>query len=228
MAKLYVLRSILCAIILAFLLLVITSPIVHAQSWSSASSSEFTSIHSEFIDGTYFWTLTNKSSLSGDPYPSFDVLVWELIPFQVQEPLSVISPSGWTWAGSKWKLSSSASKKYYTPNALGPGMSIAFKYTPDPNKPLINYNGMQPQCLGFITHVAAVVPGSGSNDGEKSWTAATTEHGGTWYDSATISGLEQVVPEPSGMLVMAVGFMGLASFFTSRRKAHSSNSKACE
>lgn len=214
-----VLRNILIALAAVSFLILLAAMPVCAQTWSSAIYSGLTSVESRFENGTYIWTLTNNSSLAGDDDPSFDILVWSLTPFQVQEPLSYTPPEGWRWAGNRWELASSPSRKYYTPDALAPGKSVRFLYTPDPEGKLLNANGPQPQGLSFIAHVAAVAPGSGSEDGNLRWKPTASRYGNTWYDKSGSASYSDPVPEPRGLLGLAAGILGLAFHILHRRGA---------
>lgn len=198
---------VLTALVLLALMTLVTT--AHAESWSSALTAGLTSIESVFQDGTYTWTLTNNSSMAGDSSPAYDILVWRLTPFQVRRPLDVVAPEGWKWSGDDLRLISN-DEKYYTPYALGPAQSVVFSYTPDPSGPIINNQGPQPEGLGFIAHVAAVVPESGSADGATKWDLASTSYGYTWYDESRVSedGLNPV-PEPKGLLVLALAICGM-------------------
>jgi hypothetical protein len=180
----------------------------HAESWSSALTTGLTSVESVFQGGTYTWTLTNNSSMAGDSSPAYDVLVWRLTPFQVRTPIEVIVPDGWKWSGDDLRLISN-SAKYYTPHALGPAQSVVFSYTPDPSGPIINNHGPQPMGLGFITHVGAVVPESGSADGLRKWVGTCSPYGSTWYDESWVSADRMApVPEPKGLLILAIAICG--------------------
>ncbi|MCX6376615.1 MAG: hypothetical protein NTU88_11380 [Armatimonadetes bacterium] len=193
---------VLAALVLLALMTLATT--AHAESWSSALTTGLTSIESVFQDGTYTWTLTNNSSMAGDASPAYDILVWRLTPFQVRRPLDVIAPDGWKWSGDDLRLISNG-EKYYTPYALGPAQSVVFSYTPDPSGPIINNHGPQPMGLGFIAHVAAVVPGSGPADGTDGWTSTRTPTGFTWYDRSSVAGNQiAAVPELKGLLVLAL------------------------
>lgn len=195
------------AVPVLFLLVACLSFPARAQNWNSAVTSGITSVFSEFKDGVYHWTLENNSSQ--DTWASYDVLVWELIPFQVARPSSWTAPEGWEWSRDRWELISN--DRYYTPYALAPGASIQFRYTPDPWQGLVNPQGPQPEGLGFITHVAAVVPGSGSDDGAIKWTPASTEYGQTWYDLPTVfDSPSTAIPEAPGILVLAAGIAMLS------------------
>lgn len=204
-----VLRGIVLAILAALLLIALMTTSAYAQSRNSAVTSGLTSLDSVFQDGTYTWTLTNNSSLPGDMEPSFDILVWGLIPYHVPEPTSWTAPEGWRWAHDAWELLS-PNRKYYTPNALAPGASIVFRYTPKPEGKLVNANGLQPERLGFIAHAAAVVPGSGTEDGSVRWIPTATPYGDTWYDTPVADG-STLIPEAKGLLVMALGICTVGS-----------------
>ena len=209
-------RPMLLGVLAALLLVPFAAGPALAESWDCRLTTGLTSVESVFRDGTYTWTLTNRSSLPGDDDPSFDILVWELRPYQVREPLSVAAPNGWTWEADAWTLVAS-SRKYYTPDALGPGKSIVFLYTPNPSGAIINSHGPQPAGLGFIAHVGAVIPGSGSDDGEIAWQPVRTPFGESWYDRPTqTEDGDCAVPEPKGLL--ALGMAVCAMCVTARRK----------
>ncbi len=203
------LRRIILALFAALVLLILVTVSVQAQTWSSAKTTGLTSVESVFQNGVYTWTVTNESSLPGDTEPSYDLLIWGLMPYQVSVPQSVSTPAGWTWTGDGWSVASS-SEKYRTPASIAPGQSLVFQYTPVPDGELINSSGRQPDGLGFVVHVAAVVPGSGSLDGSVKWTPTMTEFGGTWYDRATAEIPDSSpVPEMEGLFVLAYGALAL-------------------
>lgn len=210
-----VLRAVLAAFISACVLIVLLSTTAHAQSWNSSISTGLTSVESAFNEGTYTWTLKNKSSLPGDADPTFDILVWELTPYQVREPLYFAAPEGWDWTDDSWKVISTE-RRYYTPYALGPGKSIEFRYTPDPEGRMVNSGGPQPPGLAFVAHVAAVVPGSGSADGSARWTPASSPYSSTWHDRCRTS-VMSLVPEPKGALATAVGACAMVLSLARRR-----------
>ncbi|MDI6828927.1 MAG: hypothetical protein QME62_10625, partial [Armatimonadota bacterium] len=120
------LRQLLAACIFAGILVVLFTFTAHAQSWNSAVTNGLTSVTWEFAEGEYTWNLWNNSSLAWDADDEYDILIWELIPFQIEEPLSWTAPEGWTWTGNKFKIAD-PSKKYFTPNAIGPGQSAVFR-----------------------------------------------------------------------------------------------------
>ena len=212
-----VLRGVAIALFAALVLLALVTVSVQAQTWNSAKTSGYTSVESVFENGVYTWTLRNNSSLPGDVDPSFDLLIWELMPYQVSVPESVATPDGWEWTGDSWIVADS-SKRYYSPHSIGPGQLLVFEYTPAPGGELINANGPQPEGLGFVVHVAAVVPGSGSLDGSVKWKPTTTRFGGTWYDRAAAQAQPaSSTPEPKGLFLMAFGVMGL--LLTGARRA---------
>ncbi len=204
------LRGIVLAILAALLLIALTTTPAYAQSRNSTMTSGLTSLDSVFQDGTYTWTLKNNSSLAGDTDPSFDILVWGLIPYQVPEPASWSAPEGWTWSRDKWELIS-PNRKYYTPYPLAPGASIVFRYTPNPEGKLVNANGLQPERLGFVAHVAAVVPGSRTEDDSARWIPTATPYGNTWYDTPVADDGSTLIPEARGLLVMALGICTVGS-----------------
>lgn len=213
-----ILRGILLAVLATLLLIALTTTPVYAQRWNSAITSGLTSVYSIFENGAYTWTLQNNTSLARDTEPAFDILVWELVPYQVRQPLSWAAPEGWEWSGDRWKLVQ-PNRKYYTPHALGPGAAIVFRYAPDPKGALVNSRGPQPEGLGFVAHVAAVVPGSGSANGSVKWIPVDTPYGQTWYDRPTVNRLDlEPVPEPNSFfLIAAMCGLGLAC---ARRKQH--------
>jgi hypothetical protein len=201
-------RNIVIAILAGIAMVLFISVPVFSQSWKCGIQTGLVSVESTFMDGTYTWVLTNRSSLPEDPYPDFDILVWSLIPSGVNEPLSWVAPEGWRWAGDRWEIDATSCQKYKTPPALAPGQTVTFMYTPDPNGKLINDKGPQPPELVFIAHVGAVVPNSGSLDGGTPWTPTRTEFGKTWFDRPMIL-TSETVPEPSALLQFAAGVIGL-------------------
>lgn len=210
------LRGITLALFAALMLVVLISASVQAESWSSPVTSGLTSVESVFLNGTYTWTLTNNSSLPGDSNSAYDILVWSLMPFQVNESQSVSTPAGWEWKGDSWAVAAN-NKQYYTPPSLGPGRSLVFQYTPLPSGHLINSSGPQPTQLGFVLHVAAVMPDSGSLDGKVKWLPTTTQYGPTWHDRAIPTPPETTVPELKGLFVLGFGVISMGLTGARRR-----------
>lgn len=207
-------RGMLIAGLLACALIALLAGTVHSQGWNAPISAGMTSVESELDAGAYTWTLRNDSSLPGDAYPEFDLLVWELVPYQVCEPLAWTAPEGWIWDGSRMKLADK-SRKYYTPYAIAPGSSLTFTYMPDPSGELVNARGPQPESLGFVVRVGAVLPGSGALDGSRRWVPLSVDgFGYTWHDRPSLvpRSDQKPVAEPRGILVMAFGVCSLASF----------------
>jgi hypothetical protein len=190
-----------------------------SQSWNSTTYTGLTSMKSVLEGDTFVWTLTNNSSLAQDEYSDFDILIWDLMPYQILEPASWTAPEGWTWNGTKMELVSSSSG-YFTPYAIGPGQSLTFTYRPKLGGEYINTSG--PPDIGplFASHVAAVVPGSGSFDGSDRWDDYfVRDMGPTWHDQAiTEFGDRPLIPEPGGVLVLALGVVSLATLIMPRRR----------
>lgn len=207
-------RGILIALIAALLLVALTTAPANAQSWNAGSTSGMTAVESVLQDGLYTWTLWNNFLPNDSPY---QLLVWELIPFDVNVPLDVDSPEGWFWTGNKWKLEA-AGGKYFTPHALGPGESLTFTYKENPDGPVLKQSGLPFTGVKFLTHVAAVVPDSGSAGGSVKWVAAQTPHGSTWFDIAKpAENLQSPVPEPGGLAVLAMGISIFGARFFRKR-----------
>lgn len=207
------------------LLVAVLSLPAKAGSWSSAMTSGITIVQSVFDTNTntFTWTLTNDSDKPGVPC----AIIWSLEPFNVPAPTSWTAPGGWTWTERGWETFEidDPSEKYYTPPAIAPGQSAVFTYTVDPEAPRINpygsgYDG-DPDAIGFITHIGAVVPESGTLDGSVRWIAATTPYGSTWWDRCTVTPgiiIYPPVPEPSSLAVLAFGLTSLASLAVRRRR----------
>lgn len=81
------------AVLTALILIVFATAPAHAESWSSGVTSGLTSVESILDGGTYTWILKNNSSLSGDDNQVFDILVWSITPYRVNEPRTVVSPA---------------------------------------------------------------------------------------------------------------------------------------
>lgn len=202
-------RGMAFAVFTALILIIFVTAPAHAESWSSGVTAGLTSVESILNGGAYTWMLKNNTSLPGDDNQVFDILVWSLTPYQVNEPLTVVSPAGWKWNGKGWEVASN-SDKYLTPNSVGPGKSLVFQYTPDPRGHLINASGPQPAGLAFITHVAAVLPDSGSANGAEQWTKTTKLTDATWHDKSAVNESNMsATPEPKGFIVMAFGIAGM-------------------
>lgn len=190
----------------------------NAQNPNSAQTSGLTKVTSTLTGNTYTWVVTNMSNTSN---ASWDVLGWSLIPYNVPTMVAYTAPSGWTWKGSGWgQVDVNSSDKYFTPPALGPGQSFTFTYTFDPNGKIIN---SAPGGLQFLTHVGAVVPGSGNLTGTDKWSGTSVSlssfstldfslQGGssnTWYDRSLL-GTPTPVPEPASIALTGIGLAWLA------------------
>ena len=213
------LRTLVTAFAVACVLITFFAPQVQAQSWNSVTTSGLTAIDSSFLDGAYTWVVHNNSGLPQDADTSYDILIWEIIPFFIQEPSQWSAPEGWVWTGERWKLADK-NRKYYTPCSIGPGQKAEFWYKPDPAGRVLYPKGAipsQPTEIAFIAHVGAVVSNSGSTDASKAWIPATTEYGSTWFDRAQVQA-SNPVPEPQGVVGLLFGIAGLC-LFCYRRKA---------
>lgn len=182
----------------------------HSQDWNANLTNGLTGIQETLVGNTWTFVLTNQSDLA---VPEWDVLVWSLEPFNVPSPSAVTMPTDWTWKDAHWEqYVVDPTQKYYTPPALSPGESDTFTLTFDPGAPLINVEPSLNGNLGFLCHVGAVVPGSGSLDGQTKWVSYTTpEFGDTWHDRPG------PVPEPSSLLALGTGLIGLCGFVLKRR-----------
>lgn len=212
-------RNVIIAILAGIAMLLLIAVPVFSETWNSGKETGLVSVKSTFVNGTYTWVLSNKSSLSEDPYSGFDILVWTLVPFRVREPLNWVAPEGWKWSGNRWEINAKPCEKYRTPYALGPGQTVTFIYTPDPNGKFVNDKGPQPADLDFIAHVGAVVPESGSLDGSIPWTPVDTGYGKTWFDRPTGNTMDYV-PEPSGPITILTGVIGFLACLRRRRYPH--------
>ncbi len=211
-------RGVVVAGLLALAMVLIMAGTAYSQDWNCAVDTGLTSLTWTMDGDTYVWTLTNNSSLAQDNYPGFDILVWDLVPYRVKEADSWTAPEGWTWNGKRMELDSK-SGKYLTPYALGPGQSITFTYRPKVDGSYINNSGPIDSGLHFTAHVGAVIPNSGALDGTNPWKEYRDPgFGKTWHDRIYGRGHPLVsVPEPSGLLTLAFGGAGLASFLLGRR-----------
>ena len=199
-----------CAVIL------IAAGTAHSQSWNSSVETGLTSVISDYQDGEYTWILLNNSSLSSDKITAFDILVWDLMPYQIEAPSSWTAPDGWKWDGKKMTVESN-SGKYFTPYAIGPGQSLEFSYRPDPGGKIINKSGPDGVKGLFSAHVGAVIPGSGTFDGSRRWDEYRFGCNGiTWHDRPDTTFPQNPVAEPSGLLALSAGGLGLTSIITAR------------
>lgn len=212
-----------CIIVTALITLLALVVPVHAQSWSAAQTSGITLVTSSLdpMTNTYIWTLTNGSGQFDLP----TVLIWSLEPFNVPAPIAWTAPAGWTWSGNGWQSYeiTDSGEKYYAPPAVAPGQSVTFSYTFDPAAPKINPFGEgyigSPTAIGFISHVAQVVPGSGTLDGSVRWTEDPNSiYGQTWFDRCIVEGDKDYppVPEPSSIFAMMVGLTSLGGLLRRR------------
>lgn len=168
-------KALIC-IVVVLLFALLTAVTAYGQSWNSAVTEGITAVYASLDTSTNTWTwvLTNTSSTPACPVPDH-VLVWKFQPFNVYEVVSWTAPAGWVWETSGWQNYEIANnnRKYYTPPAIAPGKSAIFTYKFNPSGKKINpfpqgYCG-DPDAIGFITHVGAVIPGSGSLDGSVRW-----------------------------------------------------------
>ncbi len=212
-------RGIVIAGLVAFAMVLILAGTAYSQNWNSAIDTGLTSVSWLLQDDTQVWTLTNNSSQASDQFPAFDVLVWDIMPYRIQEPASWSAPEGWTWNGKKMELASKPGK-YYTPYALAPGQSLTFTYQPKVGGEYINMSGPSDMGLLFASHVGAVIPGSGSLDATRRWEEHFEEQlGSTWHDrSAGRQYPVTVIPEMSGFLVLGFGGVSLATRFIPRKR----------
>lgn len=209
-------RGLVIAGLVSFAVILIAAGAAHSQEWNSSIRTGLTSVSWQFENGAYVWTLTNNSSLAADDYPEFDILVWTLTPYRVQEPSSWTAPEGWTWDGKRMTLESN-SGKYRTPFALGPGQSLTFTYQPDPGGKIINASGPQDMGMHFASHVGAVIPNSGTFDGIDRWEEYRAEGlGFTWHDQPGTPYPRVPVAEPSGLLAFSFGGVGMANMLLPR------------
>lgn len=213
-------RGVFIAGLFALAMVLVLTGTAYSQNWNSSIDTGLTSVSWLLEGDTMVWTLTNNSSTFSDRYPAFDILVWDVMPYRIQEPTSWTAPEGWTWNGKKMELASN-SGKYYTPYALAPGQSLTFTYQPKVDGQYINMSGPSDSGVLFASHVGAVVPGSGSLDATLRWDEHWSEElGQTWHDR---SGTRRdppvvVIPEMSGLLVLGFGGVSLATLLIPRRR----------
>jgi hypothetical protein len=214
-------RGIVIAGLVAFALVLVLAGTAYSQNWNTAIDTGLTSVSWVLQGDTLVWTLTNNSSLASDQFPAFDILVWDVMPYRIQEPASWSAPEGWTWNGKKMELASN-SGRYYTPYALAPGQSLTFTYQPKVGGKYINTSGPSDMGPLFASHVGAVIPGSGSLDAARRWDEYRAEElGNTWRDQTSTERYYTdipVIPEMSGLLVLGFGGVSLATCFIPRRR----------
>ncbi|HUV05235.1 MAG TPA: hypothetical protein VMX94_09020 [Armatimonadota bacterium] len=213
--------------LLVGLLLALTIP-AQAVSWNAAITQGLTSVDVLWDPpaSTYTWTLNNLSGTPDCPYPDETVLVWSLQPFNVREPAATTPPPGWTWDDSSgaWQCYEIENEpdKYYTPPAIEPGGSLTFIYVCDPSGSMINpfppdYEGDPINDIGFISHVAAVVPRTEPIDYNLPWVPAESQYGDTWYDRSDYT--TTVVPEPASATALGAFGIPLVLAFLRRRRS---------
>ncbi len=215
------LGRIVIAVTAAILLVLTAAGVAHAQNWNSGQETGLTSLTWDVTGNLYTWNLTNNSGLASDPYGSFDILIWSLMPYRVREPLSWTAPEGWTWNGRSMELASN-SGKYMTPFALGPGQTMTFTYLIDPEGDYINSSSPIDDRMYFNAHVGAVIPNSGSLDGSDRWEEYYVQNlGQTWHDRAWVRPDDDinVIPEPGGWLALSLGACGLLAAGARRRRS---------
>lgn len=183
---------------------------VFAQSWDSALTTGLTGVEASLTDNTWEFILTNQSDVF---IPEWDILVWSLEPFNVPAPSAVTMPAGWEWKDAHWEqYVVDPTGKYYMPPALAPGENYTFTLSFDAGADPINLEPSLNGQLGFLSHVGAVIPGSGNTDGTDMWDSYTVAGlGDTWHDRSG------PVPEPSSILALGAGLVGLCGFVLRRR-----------
>ena len=146
------------------------------------------------------------------------VLGWSLIPYNVPAPKAWVAPDGWVWKSGGFEVEKS-SQKYYTPPALGPQQKLLFTYEFDPSEPTLNAAPSAVDAYGnpvtaFLSHVGAVVPGSGLLAGDPAartgkWEEASWMIGGkpvsTWYDRDPLKPAVVPIPEPAALMLSGLG-----------------------
>ncbi len=172
------------------------------------------------------WTAFNTTGASpGDPA----VLSWSLIPFNVPAPLAWTAPDGWVWKNGGFELDKSP-QKYYTPPALGPQQSAVFTYIYDPSAPILNAAPSVVDEYGsplraWLSHVGAVVPGSGLLDGdpaarlgkwEESYWTIDGKNVSTWFDKDPLRPAVVPIPEPATLALTGIGLAAVLRRRTAR------------
>ncbi len=191
-----------------------------APDYNAWQSQDLIKVTPVLEGNTWTWTVFNTTGApDGNGNPGASVLSWSLIPYNVNAPVAVsgwTAPDGWVWRNGGFEIDKS-SQKYYTLPALGPQQTFVFTYTFDPNAAVVN---SAPKVEGptFLSHVAAVVPGSGTlNDPyvkqgkwqESKWMLDSGKKESTWFDwdplPPDIPDAPVPVPEPATMILSGLG-----------------------
>lgn len=199
------------AFIVAIIVMVMSAP-CFCQSWNSARPGTSIVLDAVFENGSYTWTFTNVSGAANDGTAEYDVLAWSLQPFNIPIPSSVTAPDGWVWVASdgwsRFELADKRNKFAVRGPALEPGESLIFTYTPVVGGRIVNPGGPGTGRIDFITHIGAIK----SHYAGRQWISAEYLNETQWHEIVSTSGGE-MAPEPTGMMALLVGCVGLIRVF---------------
>ncbi|MEN6519885.1 MAG: hypothetical protein ABFD46_01865 [Armatimonadota bacterium] len=195
-------------ILLLAAILVVCTVAAHAQNPNCALTSGLTSVASELNGNTFTWTIMNNTGLN-DGNTDWDVLVWEVQPVGLPDPIQVTAPSGWIWTTnghSKFQIKDQ-NRKYKSTAAITPGNSLKFQYTVDSTE----LSNIDLSSISFLTHVAAVEPTPTAKVGKLEWAPTTVDGNPSWHDQAS-------TPEPEAILPFFLACSAVASIIKSGRR----------
>lgn len=234
-------------IAIAILVLVATS--LGGSVWAGTTTEGLTSVgvavRAVATGGfDYEFTVFNNST---DAFTDWNVLIGELNIYNVVAgaapnllaPVSASSPNGWSWDlnGKAWKSQSvisydpiSNNIKYWSPPSIAPGSSLSGF--------VLHYNSaFDIKAFDYQTHVYAVKPLTGPITVPQ-WYEKTSVYlnpsvygsnvtglANTWWDNPADRGANNTgttaVPEPTALMLGALGLLGPMGYALKRKKASS-------
>ncbi len=175
------------------------------QAWGSQTTSGEISITWAKQGNEYTFTVINPA----DSGKAYNTLVWEIVPFKVAAPESVVCPEGWSWftdgGYNRFALTDSNLRYNEGGPAIEPGESLIFKYTELENADPVNPGGpAEGTDPAFLAKLAAV---DGKENGM--WIACDSPNGREWYDAPEVSASVSELPSLAILFTSISAFAGL-------------------